>query len=168
MKLLQLTIAFLILPVWLSNSIKHDYYVSVTKVEYAKEQQSLQIISQIFINDFEKLLRNRYDESITLNEENEPEDIEEYMKRYLSDKLKINVNGASVGFKFVGKEYKDDITYCYLEIENISEIKSIEISNRILFDMFPEQQNIVRLKLLDRNKSFLLLPDNDKCVLNFN
>ncbi|WP_296380795.1 DUF6702 family protein [Winogradskyella sp.] len=168
MKLLQLIIAFLIFPVLLSNSAKHDYYVSVTKIEYAKEEQSLQIISQIFINDFEKLLRQRYDESITLNEEDEPEAIEKYMQRYLSDKLKINVNGASVGFKFIGKEYNDDITYCYLEIENISEIKSLEVINRTLFDILPEQQNIVRLKLLGRNKSFLLLPDNDKCMLNFN
>ncbi len=168
MKHLQLIIAFLIMPLLVSNSLKHDYYVSVTKIEYVKEQQSLQIITQIFINDFEKLLRQRYDESITLNEEDVPEVIEKYMNRYLADKLKINVNGASVGFKFIGKEYKDDITYCYLEIENISEIKSIEVTNRTLFDIIPEQQNIVRLKLLDRNKSFLLLPDNDKCMLNFN
>lgn len=168
MKRLKLLIAILIVPVLLSNIKKHEYYVSVTKIEYAKEQQSLQIITQIFINDFEKLLRERFDESITLDEEAEPKIIETYMKRYLADKLKINVNGASVGFKFIGKEYKDDITYCYLEIENISEIKSIEVINRTLFDVIPEQQNIVRLKLLDRNKSFLLLPDNDKCVLNFN
>ena len=167
MKTLQYILAFLIFPVLVSNNTKHEYYVSVTKIEYAKEQQSLQIISQIFINDFEKLLRQRYDESITLNIENEPETIEVYMKRYLADKLKINVNGASVGFKFIGKEYKDDITYCYLEIENISEIKSIEVANRTLFDIIPEQQNIVRLKLLNKNKSFLLVPDNDKCVLNF-
>jgi hypothetical protein len=169
MKLVPLIIAFLVAPMLLSNSAKHEYYVSVTKIEYAKEQQSLQVITQIFINDFEKLLRKRYDETIVLNGDIvESETVEKYMNRYLSDKLKININGASVDFKYIGKEYKDDITYCYLEIENISEIKSIEVTNRTLFDIIPEQQNIVRLKLLDRNKSFLLLPENDKCMLNFN
>ena len=167
MKSLQLIIAFLIFPLLVSNSAKHDYYVSVTNIEYNEEQQSLQIISQIFINDFEKLLRQRYDENITLNSKDEPKSIETYMQRYLSDKLKIKVNGALVNFKFIGKEYKDDIAYCYLEVENISEIKSLEVSNRTLFDIIPEQQNIVRLKLLKRNKSFLLLPDDDKCMLNF-
>jgi len=168
MKSLQLIIAFLIFTLLASNSAKHDYYVSVTNIEYNEEQQSLQIISQIFINDFEKLLRQRYDENITLNSKDEPKSIETYMQRYLSDKLKIKVNGNSVNFKFIGKEYKDDITYCYLEVENISEIKSLEVSNRTLFDIIPDQQNIVRLKLLNRNKSFLLLPDDDKCMLNFN
>ena len=167
MKSLQLIIVFLLVPVLVSNSTRHDYYVSVTKIEYSKEQQSLQIISQIFIDDFEELLRQRYDESITLDIENEPETVETYMHRYLADKLKISVNGTLVNFKFIGKEYKDDITYCYLEVENISDIKSIEVTNQILFDVLQEQQNIVRLKLLGRNKSFLLLPDNDKCMLNF-
>lgn len=167
MKSLQLIIAFLLFPVLVSNSAKHDYYVSVTKIEYSKEQQSLQIISQIFIDDFEKLLRERYDESITLEFENELDTVEAYMQRYLADKLKISVNEVFMNFKFIGKEYKDDITYCYLEIENISDIKSIEVTNQILFDVLQEQQNIVRLKLLGRNKSFLLLPDNDKCMLNF-
>jgi hypothetical protein len=167
MKPLQLIITFLIVPVLLSNIAKHDYYVSVTKIEYSKEDQSLQVISQIFINDFEKLLRQRYDETITLNPDHEPEMIETYMQRYLTNKLKISVNGALVNLKFIGKEYKDDITYCYLEIENVTDIKTLGVTNRTLFDVFPEQQNIVRLKLLKKNKSFLLLPDNDKCMLNF-
>jgi hypothetical protein len=168
MKLYKFITILLVSLLFVSSGKKHEYYVSVTKVEYAKEQQSLQIISQIFINDFEKLLRQRFDENITLETEDEPEIIEKYMQRYLADKLKINVNGAAVGFKFIGKEFKDDITYCYLEIENISEIKSIEVTNRVLFDVIPDQQNIVRLKLLNKNRSFLLLPDNDKCMLNFN
>ena len=167
MKSLQLLIAFLILPILVSNTIKHEYYVSVTKIEYAKEQQSLQIISQIFIDDFEELLRKRYDENITLSPDSDVKTIDTYISRYLSDKLEININGSAVTFKYIGKEYKDDIAYCYLEVENISNIKSIEVSNRVLFDVFPEQQNIVRLKLLKKNRSFLLVPDNDKCVLNF-
>lgn len=167
MKSLHILIAFLLLPLLISNNTNHEYYVSVTTVEYSKKEKSLQIISQIFIDDFETLLRKRYDKNITLDTKDEPELVENYMKRYLTDKLKIGVNGSAVNFKFIGKEYKDDITYCYLEIENVSNIKSIEVTNQILFDAFSEQQNIVRLKLLGRNKSFLLVPQNDSCVLNF-
>ena len=150
-----------------SSAPKHEYYVSVTNIEYSEDEKSLQIISQIFINDFEKLLKERYDENITLDSPEESEMVDVYMGRYLADKLKINVNGKSVSFNFIGKEYKDDITYCYLEIIKVRKIKSIEVTNKVLFDVFEEQQNIVRMKMLGKNKSFLLLPDNDKCVLNF-
>lgn len=151
-----------------SSNTKHEYYVSVTNIEHAQVQESVQIISQVFIDDFERLIRERYDETITLAEDDEPEIVDEYMKRYLEDKLKISINGKDYKFNFIGKEYKEDITYCYLEIENIKDIKSIRVVNRILFDILPEQQNIVRLKLNDRNKSFLLIPENDECMLNFN
>lgn len=159
--------AFLTMSLFISSKEKHDYYVSVTQIEYAKKQKSLQIISQIFIDDFEKLLRERFDNSIVLAPDNKPMRIERYMQSYLEDKLKIKVNGKAVNFKFIGKEYKDDITYCYLEIENITNIESISVTNRILFDVLPDQQNIVRLKLLNKNRSFLLVPDNDNCMLNF-
>lgn len=168
MKALHLILALLILPFFTSSNEKHEYYVSVTEVKYAKEEQSLQIVSQIFINDFEKLLRERYDESITLEPDSDSNLVENYMQRYIADKLIIKINGNAVNFKFIGKEYKDDIAYCYLEIENVTAVQSLEVTNRILFDILPEQQNIVRLKLLNKNRSFLLLPDNDKCVLNFN
>ena len=135
MKSLQILIAFLILPLLVSNTDNHEYYVSVTQIEYAEEQQSLQIISQIFINDFETLIRRRYNETITLDSENESEKIEVYMKRYLKDKLKVSVNGNVVDFKFIGKEYKDDIAYCYLEIENVTNIKTLEVTNQLLFDV---------------------------------
>ena len=167
MKLLHFLIAYLIFPVLIGNSHKHEYYVSVTEVEYVKEQQSLQIITQIFINDLETLIRKRYDESITLDVEDESRLVDDYIERYLTDKFKVKVNGSGVSFNFLGKEYKDDIVYCYLEIENVSKVNSIEITNQVLFDVLPSQQNIVRLKLLNKNKSFLLVPENDTCLLNF-
>ena len=145
----------------------HEYYVSVTKIEYVKEEKSLQIISQIFIDDFEKLLRERYDESIVLAEKDEPEIIETYMKKYLNIKLDFKVNTRDVKFNFIGKEYKEDIVYCYLEIENIEDIKTIEIKNQVLFDICPEQQNILRTKIKGKTKSFILVKENDKAVLNF-
>lgn len=158
----------MITPYHSFDEVKHEYYVSVTNIEYVNEQQSLQIISQIFIDDFEKLLQERYDETITLAPDNNKTNIEKYMERYLEDKLKLEINSNPVSFKFIGKAYRDDIAYCYLEVEDVSTLKSITVKNQILFDVFPEQQNILRIKGLGKNKSFLLFPDNDNCMLNFN
>lgn len=151
----------------LSFAKAHEYYVSVTRIEYVEDQKSLQIISQIFIDDFEKLLRERYDESIVLAVENESEMVNTYMKRYLSQKLKLEVNTQDVTFNFIGKEYKDDIVYCYLEVEQLEDIKTMVITNDILYDIYEEQQNIVRTKIHGKNKSFILIAANNKGVLNF-
>ena len=114
------------------------------------------------------MIRERFDERITLAIDNESILVDDYMTRYLTDKLEVTINNQSQKFNFLGKEYKDDIVYCYLEISDIKAISSIQVTNRVLFDIYPDQQNIVRLKINDKNKSFLLIPDNDNCVLNFN
>ncbi len=162
-KILFLAIVFPLL----SFTALHKYYVSVTEVEYVKEQKAVQITSRIFIDDFEKMLRERYDKDITLAIDDEKSTVNFYTKKYLKEKLKIMINEQEVEFKFLGKEYEDDIMISYLEIENIDEISSIKVANQVLFDVFPDQQNIVRFKINSKNKSFLLTKESDKGMLKF-
>jgi len=159
-----LILAFLTLG---SNNV-HKFYVSVTKVEYVQDKESVQMISKLFIDDIEKLLRERYDESITLAEKDEPKEVSYYVDRYLQDKLKISINGEPAIVKFLGREYEDDIMVCYLEVENVSSIQTFEVENKVFFDVFEDQQNIIRTKINGKNKSFILIKENSKGMLNFN
>ncbi len=162
----KLLLLIIILPL-ISFTALHKYYVSVTEIEYVSEQKSVQIISRIFIDDFESLLRNRYDERLTLAIENEDDLVNYYTEKYLKEKLKITINGQPLEFNFIGKEYEEDIMLNYLEIVNVDNISSIEVTNRILFELFPAQKNIVRFKINSKNKSILLIKENDKGLLNF-
>ena len=146
----------------------HKYYVSVTQVEYIEEENSLQIISRIFVDDFEKLIRERYDESITLAEADEPEIVESYIERYIKEKFVIQIDGKSVSMNYLGKEYDNDIVYLYIEVTDLKEINTMEIRNEILFEIYEEQQNIIRTKIKGKHKSFILIKENAKGVLNFN
>jgi phospholipid N-methyltransferase len=146
----------------------HEYYVSVTRVEYVPKHKAVQIISQIFIDDFEKLIRKRYDATVVLAVDNESDRIEDYMRRYFKKKLIFEVNGEQVEYLFLGKKYEDDIVYCYMEIENVSEVKSMRIINDLLYDLYEEQENIVRTRINSKNKSFILTNSNNKALLNFN
>lgn len=167
MKKIAQFITLLTLPLLVSISHDHEYYVSVTNVEYVESQKSLQIVNQIFIDDFENALRLRYDDKLVLESENEPKKVNALMERYMNAKLKFWINGEEVKFDFLGKEYKDDIVYCYLEITNVVDVKSISMNNKILLDVFDSQQNITRFKVFGKNKSFLLVQDNSECMLNF-
>lgn len=166
MKFLKLaTVVAVILT--LSFASIHKYYVSITKIEYVKEQQSIQIITRIFIDDFERLLKERYNEKIVLSVNKEDAEIDNYIKKYLLSRLEINVNGKESVIKFIGREYDDDVVQCYLEIENVESIKSFSVKNTVLYDMFSDQKNIVRTHINGKHKSFILIPENDKGMLNF-
>lgn len=157
----------LILPLFFSFSTLHEYYVSVTKVDFVKSKKSIQITNQLFIDDFEALLRERYDDNITLAGDDEPKIAETYIERYLTDKIEIKVNGKLVSIDYIGREYKDDIVYSYLEITNVLDVKSISITNEVLLDMFTEQQNIIKTNINFKKKSFLLTSAKTSRLLNF-
>ena len=151
-----------------SFSMFHKFYVSVTQVEYVKEKQSLQFISRIFIDDFENMLQKRFDEAVILNNGKDSEQTQLYIQKYLKDKIKVSINGKTETITYIGNEYENDIMYCYFEIENIPEIETIQVTNEVLFDLFSDQQNIMRLKINDTHKTFVLIPEEKTGLLNFN
>jgi len=139
----------------------HKYYVSVTDIEYAKEAKSLQVISRLFVDDIEKVLQERYNDSVKI----EDKLVDTYIEKYFSKKLLITVNNKQQKFNFIGKEIEDDMVHCYFEIENISNIEAISVINKLLFDVYDSQQNITHLKINDKKKSFLLIKDNASGLL---
>ena len=166
MKPFKVFLIIISLPLFAFTGL-HKYYVSVTQIDYIEEKKSIQITSRIFIDDFERLLRERYDKDITLADKNELVTINGYIERYLKDKLKIKINNETANVVFIGKEYDADIVRCYLEIEQVENIQSLEINNQILFDIFDEQQNIVKTKINSKQKSFILIPQKVKALLKF-
>ncbi|WP_308990581.1 DUF6702 family protein [Mariniflexile litorale] len=157
----------LVLPLF-AFTVIHKYYISVTQIDYLQNKQSVQVTTRIFIDDFEKLLRERYDETITLAGKNEPTTADLYIERYLKEKIKIKINNKEANLSFIGKEYDVDIVKCYLEIEGVKKIESFEISNEVLFDLYSEQQNIIKTKIHAQQKSVILIPQNKSALLKFN
>jgi hypothetical protein len=89
------------------------------------------------------------------------------MRKYLTKKIKIWVNGEAKTFNFIGKKYEDDVTVCYLEIKAVDEVKSLTIENGLLYEIEEDQQNLVHVKINNSRKSLLLVRENDKGLLKF-
>jgi len=167
MKYLKSLLLFFIIPLFAFTTL-HKYYISVTQINYIEEKQSVQITSRIFIDDFENILRQRYDDNITLAGKEEPKTINTFIEKYLKEKIAIKINNKETIITFIGKEYEGDIMRCYLEIEGVESIQSIEISNKILFDLFEDQQNIVKTKINSKQKSVIQTYQDNITLLNFN
>lgn len=167
MKYFRILVLLLIFPLFLATTA-HKFYVSITKIEYVKEKKSLQIITKIFIDDIEDALQQRYDSSLSLGAKKETKTTDENVKRYILSKLKIEVNEKPVKLDYIGKEYDVDMLVAYIEVANITDLKSLEVENKILMEMFPEQQNIIHLKTPNSRKSLMLDKDEPNGVLKFN
>ena len=158
----------LIIPI-ITMAAAHKFYVSVTNMEYDQEDQAFQITTRIFIDDLETALNTRYEVDAQLASDKESTQSDVLINKYLASKISISINGQKREFNFLGKEYKDDLVVCYLEMTDVvlSDISSIEVQNDLLTEFFEEQQNVVHLKIGDTKKSFILVRENNKGMLNF-
>jgi len=162
-------ILFLLLIFSLSSFKKsHKFYVSVTEIEFNEEVQSLQIISRVFTDDLEALLQERYNPSIKLLSSGDEGEVEANLNKYLGQKFEVQVNGKSYEMIYLGKEYEDDMTLLYLEVPNVSSVKSVKIKNSVLTDLFSEQKNLVHVEVGGKTKSLILTGERDEDELIFN
>ncbi|MDX1333546.1 MAG: DUF6702 family protein [Robiginitalea sp.] len=162
-----------VLGIWVSLMLSsfseaHKFYVSVTNVAYSEEEASLQIISRIFIDDLEDALKTRYEVDTHLATPEESGQAEAYIQRYFNSKFTVFVNGSPVDYTFLGKRYDNDLIVCYIEVAGIpkEQLKSVGIQNDILTDSFEEQKNLVHFNILGKKKSFVLVRENNKGMLN--
>ena len=140
----------------------HEFYLSVTDVTYVEEQQSLQIISRVFIDDFEDVINKRYNKDFKLIPNLEVEEVEFYIEKYIRDKFILETKSRILDYTYLGKKYEDDMIYLYLEVEHISPFKSLTIENLILTDLFEEQKNMIHYTSGSFKKSFILEKKNSK------
>lgn len=145
----------------------HKHYVSLTQIEFIQEKKAVQITMRCFLDDIEEAVENRTGEKLELASENEHEKAGSYLESYLKNKFNISINGEEMEYNYLGKEYENNEVFFYLELENISTIKSITVQNSILLEAFEEQQNIVKLKINDIDKTWILVKANDKEMLKF-
>jgi len=166
MRLSKLVFLFVLLPL-LTAATSHKFYVSVSKVEYSEADQSLQIISSIFVDDLENTLKARYGDKVSLEPEKETELDRDLLQKYMLKKLLITVDGKEMAVDYVGREYDIDVIKVYLEVPNVVDPKEVIVQAEWLFELFEEQQNIIHMKKGDTRRSLVLEPDNPKGVLNF-
>jgi hypothetical protein len=151
-----------------SFKTNHKFYVSVTEIVYNEKSESLQIISRVFIDDLEDLLQTRYDKNIKLGKGNETAMVPDLLKKYLNEKIEVQLDGKLVEVNFLGKEYEDDMLLLYLEIPKVKSFKKITVKNALLTDMFNEQKNLVHVTYKGSTKSLILNKAKQEDMLNFN
>ena len=152
------------------NSSVHEFHISKCLIEYAEEEQALQVTLHIFIDDFEEALRLYGFDNLYICTEKESPDAETYMVKYFEDAFKINVNGQVVPFEFLGKEISEDLmgAWCYMELKGISSIETLGLTNSILTEVFDDQKNIVSIIGPNKKKEIFMLGKGDtKKVVQF-
>ena len=136
----------------------HAFHLSKSMMEYNEQEKALQISMHIFLDDLEDALRLEGNDQLFLCTEKEAPEAEGYMEAYLRKHFLITVNGEVKSYNFLGKEPSEDFqaAWCYIEIENIEELKELTIKHDLLMEVFDDQKNVVQLVGPNRKRGTLL------------
>ena len=143
----------------------HKHYISLTKVDYIKEQKTIQITMKFFLDDIELALEKIHDQPMELAGKTENKLADKYLEDYIRQNFRIWINEEVYGYTFLGKEYENDQVFFYVELEGVEQINSISIQNSMLFDEFEDQQNYIKLDMDGVQKTFILVRANDREIL---
>lgn len=150
----MLAIQFLI--IWLL----HPVHVSVTEVEYSEKNKSLQIISRIFIDDLELSIQKQLkQESLDILQPKNGMTTDQMVSAYLKDHLKIKLDGKPAKINYIAHEIEDAAIICYLEIENVKKLKSLEVTDDVIQEIHADQSNLVHITYKGPVKSYRLVRD---------
>jgi len=143
----------------------HKHYISLTKIDYIKEKEVVQVTMKFFIDDIELALENRHGQPMELTTKDEHKMADKYLEGYIRQKFKVWIDGEEKEYAYLGKAYENDEVFFFLELENISDIETIEVQNAMLFEEFEEQQNYIKFNVKNVRKTFILIKANNKEIL---
>jgi len=148
----------LVLSFFLLTSFSyHKFYVSISEVNHNTETAALEISMKIFTDDLEAALEADTSEKLWIGDpEREVITTDSLLAVYFGKRLTFNINGEEREAVFIGKELEADVTWCYLEIQDIPAVKSVSIDNRILMELFDDQKNLVHIYANGKEKSLFL------------
>lgn len=145
----------------------HKFYVSITQMNWNEKQQRLEITMRLFTDDLQLALQNKYGGTFHIGSNLEASAEELKFIEYVSEMFKINVNTKSATLQFITKTVEDDVLVSHWVIQKVTKLQVIEISNRTLFNVLPEQQNIVHTQIKSQKKSLLLTYNDHQKMLKF-
>jgi hypothetical protein len=131
----------------------HAYYVSVSEVYHNPKNGSLEISMKIFIDDLELAIRKFEHSEITISKQGDFSGTKNSLEAYLLDKFQILINKNPVEMHMIGYELEDDAILCYIEIENVREIKTVDVKNSIICEIYDEQINLTHFQYKGQLKS---------------
>ena len=143
----------------------HRFYTAIFQINFVPQKKMVQITTRIFMDDFNDALKNQYHKTTFLGTDKETEADVDLMKKYLTEKFRLTINGKFQSMNYLSKEIEDNVLVCYYKINDVSKINSLTVENLILIEVHPEQQNIIQFNNNGTKSSLLFSGETTKGIL---
>lgn len=121
----------------------HRYHTSVTRMEHKPDERLVEITVQTFADDIEAALGKRAGvNSVQLDSSSKTNAL---LLQYLRSTLVLRNGDREIELEWIGMELKGHSVWFYLQAKAPDGLTNTTLSNRLLFDLFSDQINIVNV-----------------------
>ncbi len=145
----------------------HPIYVSVTEIEHNPKDKTLEISCKIFTDDLEKTLRETYKTKVDLLQPKDKKAMDRLISDYVQKHLLLKVDGKNAALQFIGFEQEEEGIISYYQVNDISALKKLEITDNILFEYKKEQMSILHVTVNGKQQSTKLVNPEEKASFVF-
>jgi len=141
----------------LHKNKKHPVHVTVCNIEYVDAEKEFNISFKIFADDFEKIVKQKYNIDLNLGKNNESKDCVSYINLYVFEHFSLFVNDIEKSGKkliFDKFEIKDLAVWIFYKFKIKNEIKNVKIINSLMTDMYFDQKNLLIFSYKTEEKAF--------------
>ena len=145
----------------------HPFHVSVVEINHNATDKTLEISCKIFTDDFEKVLAKNYQTKVDLINPADKNAMDTVVKKYIFSHLSVSADGKPGSLVYVGFERDAEAVFSYVQVDNVASVKKIDVTNKLMHDMFDDQVNIVHVIVNGNRKSTKLDYPNVNASISF-
>ncbi|HEU5166481.1 MAG TPA: DUF6702 family protein [Chitinophagaceae bacterium] len=131
----------------------HPFHVSVVEINHNATDKTLEISCKIFTDDFEKVLAQNYKTKVDLTNPPDRKAMDSVVKKYILSHISVSVDGKPGTLSYLGFEKENEAVFSYVQVDNIPSVKKVELTDKLMHDMFTDQVNIIHVIVKGERKS---------------
>jgi len=124
----------------------HDYHSTLLSMQYNTTTKSFEMELTIETDHFEYALNKHFVTDIHLGETKELENCDGLITTYLNQTIQLHINKKPIELQVSNKWVDYGITTIeFVPIYHKKKVRRIEMKNKMMFEQFPRQQNLVQI-----------------------
>ncbi len=144
-------------PLVATGEARHPLHTSLTEITYTSIDHRAHITIKLFADDFGNAVARRTSDQMSPRGQLADAAVFTYVKSYFTLAGK---DGKPIALEWGGTRRTGDLIWIVLTAPAPS-LKGVHVHNRLMFDMFPDQANIVQA-MYDGARQSLLFTHDDK------
>ena len=131
----------------------HPYHVGSVEFNYNSKSKTFEITGKLFLDDLENALKDKYGVAVHFNDPKYQPQINELLKKYFQEYLKLKVDNRFLTLNYIGYEEDSEAVMIYLESEVTPAPKKIETAVSLLYNIYEDQMNIIHVVVNGKRQS---------------